>query len=336
MARRHEPVRASAAGILAALATLAKLSAVWAPLAIFVWLLVRSRRSVPWFVVAYLVTFAGLLGVFAVWSKGRVLENVFGLAGAGIGGLGAVMSAPYRLFHLGVQDATAAWFLVPLVVVGVWWLAARRELGVWTIALGAAVVNLLVVLTDAGTGWNQLVDIVVLVSLALGELWSRLEGLPSPAWGQRMVTVTLAWVLATGFAVTVVPDAVPAAASVRTQGLGGQPLPEAIVDRFTADSLSEDPLVPVVLGHVPVILDPFMVLRIGERDPRALADLIRRIGEQEFDVVVLVEDLAGNPEWWREYHFGASVAEALRASYVLDEEAGGYRIYAPRAGGTAS
>ena len=321
----------SAAGS-AALAFVCKLSAVWAPLAIVAWLTMRSRRRAGVFALAF-VCFAGALVLaFAAMSDGRIFENVFGLSMAGVDGARSVVVAPYRLLQLLVEDATTAWALFPLTVVVASLEVRRRDLSLHVIALVAALGVLLIVLTDVGTGWNQLVDIVVLGAIVAGRLDApaargrgRGDGVPLVA-PSIFLTVTLIVILATGFAVTLLPEVRRTAAgteSYRPDPLAGIATPSSAI-------LSEDPYVPVSLDQTPVVLDPFMLLRLGEERPDVTDDLVSRIEAREFDVIVLVEPLRPvDREWWTEQHFGIDVVRAIERTYSYVGRVQGYHVYEP-------
>jgi hypothetical protein len=85
----------------------------------------------------------------------------------------------------------------------------------------------------------------------------------------------------------------------------------------------------VSLDQDPVVLDPFMLLRIGEEQPAAVRALVERIDEQDFELIVLVEQLE-NSAWWADYHFGTDVIAAVERSYTFSERVQGYDIYRPR------
>jgi hypothetical protein len=95
--------------------------------------------------------------------------------------------------------------------------------------------------------------------------------------------------------------------------------------------LSEDPYVPVSLGQTPVVLDAFMLLRLGREQPGAILDLIGRIEAQEFDLVVLVVPLEPlDQPWWSEVDFGPDVVRAISEAYVFSGRTQGYYVYEPR------
>jgi hypothetical protein len=209
--------------------------------------------------------------------------------------------------------------------------AAQRRLSIHVVSLACCLVVLVVVLADVGTGWNQLIDLVVLTVLVAGELAGRSRSDPLAAVAvPAALAVLLLWVTVTGLVVTVGPDAREAVGMLRgaelysRQPLSGQ---ATAVTRL----LSEDPYVPVSLGQRPVVLDPFMLLRLERRDPAAVQRLIERIRAREFELVVLVVPLEPpDQEWWREMHFGVRVTEALAGAYTYGGRAQGYYLYRPR------
>ena len=319
------------AAALSALAVLSKSSAVWAPLAIALWLLATDRRRLGWF----LGTFGGLVGmllaVFGTVTEGRFFENVLGLSTAGLQGPGSLLRGPYVLFHLLVEQAVTAWALAPVVLAGLWLARADRRISLYQLSLLCCLGVLVVVLGDVGTGWNQLVDLVVLIALVVGELAGR--SWPDAA-SRRAVTpallLLLLWVNLTGLVVYLAPDARQALGQLRA---GHPAAATPLAGRATPSTpvLSEDPYVPVALGQTPTVLDPFMLLRVGREDPAALQQLVRRINEREFRFVVLVEPLEPTGrEWWRQLHFGPEVVDALASSYVATGRDQGYWIYEPR------
>jgi hypothetical protein len=324
--------RASTAGAaaLSALALLSKTSAAWAPLAIALWLLAVDRRRLLWFLAAYGILVGVLLAFFGAVTDGRFFENVFGLSIAGVQGSGSLLRGPYFLVHLLVQQALAAWALLPVAAVGFWLARAERRVSLYQLSLVCCLGVLVVVLGDIGTGWNQLVDLVVLTALVVGELagrsWpdSSLRGVVTVAFA-----VLLLWVDLTGLLVGLVPDARQALGQLRAgHPTTGTPL----AGRATSSTpvLSEDPYVPVALGQTPTVLDPFMLLRIGRRDPAAVQQLVRRIDNRDFRFVVLVEPLEPiDREWWRQLHFGPAVVEALARSYTYTGRDQGYYVYEP-------
>jgi hypothetical protein len=323
-----------AAGALAGLAFMSKLSAVWAPLAIAIWLFGRDRKRLAAFVIAFIVTSGMLLLVFTVISDGRIFENVFGLSTSGITGLRTLLLTPYRFVHLMVDQMTTAWAVIPLVGLAAWTSVRSRAGSIWLVSLLCALAVVLVVLTDVGTGFNQLIDIVVLSAIVIGEFVGRLQdghtGIERATAGvlQTGVALSLLWVTLSGLAVTLGPDV-----ETTVQGqVSFDPEPLAALETSPRSVLSDDPYVPVSLGQVPVVLDAFMLPRLADKHPDAIPDLVDRIDAREFDLIVLVEPLEPvERPWWIEQHFGIDVARAMSRTYTYIGRMQGYHLYEPNA-----
>ena len=315
--------------LLAALAVTAKVHALWAPAAIIVWLWTSDRRRLRDFAVVFVASTALLLGGLAVVTRGRFLENVFGLSAAGVDGAAALVTSPYRLLNLLVGEAPGTWLLLPVALALVGMAVRRRSIDPWQLSLVAALLVLLVVLSDIGTGGNQLLDIVVLSAIVVG----RAAGHAPPEirsitrWRVALSAV-IVWILVSGLAVTVAPAVRDAVATMRDPSrFAVEPL--AGVADETTELLSEDPYVPVSLGQDPVVLDPFMLPRIGRDNPEAVRELVDRIDDKDFELIVLLEPL-DDSAWWADYHFGSQVIAAVERSYELSERVQGYDIYRPR------
>ncbi len=55
-----------------------------------------------------------------------------------------------------------------------------------------------------------------------------------------------------------------------------------------------------------------------------------RIIDREFDLVVTLFALPSDPRWYREYHLGVEVTDALLQHYSIAGTDSGYVLYVPR------
>jgi hypothetical protein len=329
VAESSRPRWTVAAAVLASLAFLAKLTAVWAPAAICLWLLLVDRRRLAWFLPTYAATVGILLALFGVLTDGRLFENVFGLSTAGVEGLGSLLHGPYRLLLVLLDEAIPLWLLLPIAGAALWFAGRHRRWTAYQLGLVFALVVLIVEMADVGTGSNQIVDLAALTVLVIGAFAShRWADSAHGAVASAGLMVALLWGNIAGIAGAVAPDIRDVVGDRSV--FRAEPLRESV--RPHSRVLSEDPYVPISMGQPPVVLDPFMLLRIDRQDPAAVDDLLRRIRAHDFDLVVLVEPLAPvDAEWWREFHFGPRVVAAIADSYVLDRIADGYYLYVPAA-----
>lgn len=315
------------AAALCALAFLAKTSALWAPAAILVWLFLRrERRQVALFAGATAAFVAVGLGIAELASGGRMFENVFGLLGAGPGV--EVHGVWTKLLSFMETKADAVWLLLPFAALAVLLAALERRPSLYQLALVFAGVILVVVMTDPGSDFNHLLDVEVLTVVVVAELWAR----ASEPLLRLAISGVLVWSLAASFVLDLEPQAHAAASTLVHRTHDPRYAKEPLKGRISTrdDLLSEDPYVPVAMGRLPVVLDPFMLLRVLDRHPDLRRGLVRRIERREFDEVVLIVPLDPNNPRWRTLHFGPEVARAIDRNYELSAQVGRYWLYKPR------
>ena len=130
---------------LCTLAIVTKLSAVWAPLAIGTWLLLRNRRQLVVFTAALLLLLAATTALFQIVSDGRMLTNLQEVAFAGVGGPSGLLRSPTRILSLVADGAPLLLILVPFALAGTV-LRGRRGMSLWFISLVWALLVLVVVM----------------------------------------------------------------------------------------------------------------------------------------------------------------------------------------------
>jgi hypothetical protein len=319
------------AGTLCAVALFTKQSALWGPAAIGLWLFLRDRRGAVRFTVAFVGSLALLFGVALAVTQGRIL-SVLALTFSGELGNGVSRS----LTALGWFPVGAVpWaLLTPFVVLALVRAVRHRRASLFQLCLVAAFGILAVVLSDVGTSWNHSLDVVVLASLVTGELLGTMpRDSTSGSWvrGAGVVTITVAMVLSSALMM-----ASPVSAAVRQLIRGTTPPAIALPPlngyiRPGDRVLSQDPSIPVLYGHRPVIEDPFMLLRVGREHPHWLRPLIASIRARRFDEVVLMEGIHSAPPWYfSEWEMGSPVIGAIRDSYRFEARGDGYFVYVPR------
>jgi hypothetical protein len=327
------------AGLLCTAALLAKLSALWAPAAIVVCLALRDTRRLAAFLAAFVPATAIALGLLELVSAGRFSDNVFGLATSALedpgGTVGAVTTKPLTLID---SDAAAISIVLPLAITDLVLAARARSLSIYHFAFLAAVLVTLVVMVDVGAVSNHLLELEILTVLLVGHLFARRERLGGAASALAvLVPVAVLWAAVASYVVDMHGD-VRAAARIavgRGQDVSEDPLATFVSE---GDSLlSEDPTIDVELGRHPVVLDPFMLLRIVREHPEWGTELVARLDRREFDRVVLLADHVG-PDGdievghlrWRREHFGTEIVAAIARNYRFRAVAGPYAVYVAR------
>ena len=97
--------------------------------------------------------------------------------------------------------------------------------------------------------------------------------------------------------------------------------------------LSENPIIPVLAGQHPYVLDPWMVRLLRTRAPGFEAPLLERLRNRAFSAVVLTADPAQQVvRWWYDtVSFGPGFVPALIENYRLAKVIDHDWIYLPKA-----
>jgi hypothetical protein len=340
IARGPTPGRVAAAGVLLALSFAAKPTALTAAGAAVAFLALRRARGAAVALAALVAAGAGaaLVATDAL-SSGRFLAGLRALASGGAR-VETALRAPVRLAEeLAVGDPAglvlalggAAAFAASLPALRRSWgreaSEARRASprlddprllpALW---LAAAWAGALAVFASPGTGVNHLVEIEAASAALLG-----------------------ACALAPGRARAVARAAAPAAAlagivlvaALVREDLASSRLAEirAVVRALPAGRvLSEDPLVPLLAGERPAVLDAFSLRLAAARDPALAGALSGALRRGEFAAVVLFAD-PGSPAadaWYAEGNLGLPLARAIAAGYRRGSAIGRYRLHLPR------
>jgi hypothetical protein len=319
VARRNGRRAAAGAGLICALAILTKDSALWAPAAIVIWLLVRERQRVLAFTASLAATLAAGLGAIEAASHGRFSDNLLSLSGSSFMGFGAVfLDSPGKLITLAHGNASSIVVVVPFVLASFLLAGLERRFTLYHLSFVFALAILCVVLADPGAYYNHLLDLSVLSVILVGDLWRRAGTETGFVALRVLVLAALVWAIGVGYYTDVKPAAAEAARLLlgRADREIYAQQPPAGTFRPTDHILSEDPYVPLAMGQRPVVLDAFMLLRIAEKHPEWRRALIKRLDDHEFDKLVLLHRL-DRSTWWRTTHFGLPIVEAMQRNYTL-------------------
>ncbi len=335
-ARGRNPRQFILGGAMAGLAFASKLTGIWGALAVITWLTMNQRwRPAAIFATATVATAAVTLGIVQAVTNGGLSEHLFAFAFAGVPGGATIIRGPNQLLYNLLGHAAATVVLFPLAVISAMLTGGWRQVSLFHVALVYALLVLMVIYADLGAGFNQLLDVVVLVVLAIGEWIGRVTtkvDLAGPRVLALVVAVSVVWAAGLDLVRTVGFDVRGAVATVRN---GSAPRAAVAVSRMVGpgeEVLAEDPSIYVPLQRRPVVMDPFMLLRLDRQHPEWVDPLIRRISERQFQLVVLVVPLEDRTfdYWWNDFQFGPRVAAALRQSYRPDGTLGRYFLYRPQ------
>jgi hypothetical protein len=190
------------------------------------------------------------------------------------------------------------------------WLAA---------AWGAA----LVVYASPGTGVNHLVELEAASAALLGA--SALRARPQVAAAARRASAGIA---AAGLALSLGrwdADRTTSRAAARRAALAALP-PGPI--------LSEDPLLPLLAGGSPLVLDPFALRITSQAAPARVAPLAAALRGHAFAAVVLLAAAEGPAAraWYAGGDLGLDLVDEIRRNYAPAGTFGPYHLYLPRPG----
>lgn len=331
----------AAAGASCALALFAKATAVWGAAAILVWLLLHARAQVSRFLAAFLLPLAALVTATAIGTDGRFVENMVALGDAGTPPLGTVLryaagieGSPLQR-ALGYLGATGL-VLVVLAALRLALAIAGRRLSIYDVALVPAALVSAAALLDIGATSNHLADVEVVAAVCAGLLAARRGAVSvrDRSALELVLLLVLAWPALVGYQLSLRK---PTAEAIHL--LAGRADTRYALARLRplvpqrGDVLSEDPTVPFAAGRRPVVLDPFMLLRIGEQRPDWRAALVRRIERRSFARVYLLGRIdASSRGWYRDCDLGLPVVDAIQRAYRYAGVSQGYATYLPRAG----
>ena len=324
------------AGVLAGFGIASKLTGVWGFAAILTWLVMtRQRHAAALFAGVCVGTASLSVGAVQVMSHGGLSQHLLAFSVAGVHGAGSLLRGPNQVLYNLLGHAWSTVVLFPIAALGMLVPGRPRQLSLLHVALTYALLLLVIVYADVGTGFNQLLDVVVLTALAVGDLAGRATSVdrPEAAVLTSVVLVAVVWAGGLDLVRTVGFDLRGAVAAATS----GRPGPRAAIAaagivKPQEEVLAEDPSIYVALRRQPVVMDPFMVMRLDRVRPQSVDPLIARISERRFDLVILVVSLDDRDldYWWSDFHFGPRVAAALRDSYRADGTLGRYFLYRPR------
>lgn len=170
----------------------------------------------------------------------------------------------------------------------------------------------------------------MLTLLVVGAFWAEVQPVSARTTVIGAVfALAVLWGVGASLLLELRPD-VEQAIRARSDGASPRYDPHPLAGTIAASDglLSEDPYIPVALGRRPVVLDAWMLQRLGRKHPGWISDLAARMEARQFDWIVLAYPLSFRG-WYSEQHFGDEIAEAIRTGYRFDGRKDGYYLYAP-------
>jgi hypothetical protein len=313
-----------AAGLFVA-AFMTKVTCVYAPAAAIVALLASGRRGSA--LKLAIATASGALlalGLINVTSSGRAIESfrACALAGSSLLSLLSSTAVSRALQLIGTSHLlTTVFLLVAIALIA----TPKSWLRLPSLYLLAAAAITAVIFTSPGTILtSQIVDGYVAAIVMLTTFYASRAGRARVAGYLVLCTLAL-WTAGQNIAriATMVEQGiVRSGAEERGQLI-------AAVNGCSGPIVSESPLIPILAGQRPVLLDPFAFHVVSLNRPEVGNDLVERIRRLEFPCVVLEQDPATpkGQAWYTNVNLTRPVMEAVLEHYKLEQTIAGERFY---------
>jgi hypothetical protein len=310
--------------ILFVLAFAAKITTIFGAVAAVAALLLNGRRkeasrlALPT-VIGYALVLAGIY--FA--TGGRIVE-IFRACAAGGGGIKYFVQSPvWMTSHYLAQDPIG-FVLFVLAFGGLVGLLATN--GTWrelpSIALLSTLAMTLFIFGSPGTSFNHFIDldVIAVIFLLVQAIRRRLPG------GFMLSVLSGIAIVAAVQHLDAYRDA--AADSRRREMVRAV---AAAGDPAAGPILAEDPLIPLVAGARPYVLDSWMLRLIADKNPAVMQRLASELRDHKFRAVVLLYDpMTAGGKFLEARVFGTGFVKPLLENYELTETAGRFRVYRPK------
>jgi hypothetical protein len=297
-----------------------KITSVFGPSAAVIWLLIRKQPRLALGLCAASALSIGALAIIVeIASHGRAGE-ILALSASGGGSLSRLARGPIFLAKDVVgDDRTLALFwgmAIVLLVAGNLWRSLPAIF--WVIStLGTAAIY-----GSPGTHSNHLVDVTAASLLVLCVPVVHSRALQRAFTG---ISVLLALVAA-GFCLRQVVQ-------IDREGVKRQmnaALADADQSAVNGPILSEAPLLSILRGERPYMLDPFIFRAVRAKHPEIAEKLWEDLDRHHFKAVIL-RSPADDPRFSSdEDDFGPGFIERMEKSYALKSVDGGFYVFLPK------
>ncbi len=319
--------RELAAATLFICAFITKITCVYAPAAAtLALLLLGRRRAATRLAVTTALGAVVMAALVNIASDRRAIESfrACALAGSTLSTLLSPVAITRTLHLIGVSHLLTVVFFLALLAVG---LSVRARLPLPALYFLTAVAVTGVIFTSPGTTMtSHIVDAyvaaIILITATIASHAGRIRNLGTMA----LITVTV-WAAAQN---VVLVAAMIEQGVVQERQEGWRRLVTTLND-CRGSLLSESPLIPLLVGQRPIVLDPFAFRVVAINKPEVVNDLTARLKRHEFSCVVLEHDpaSAAGYGWYSNVNLGDSVRDTLVQFYQFNQTVGGERFYRP-------
>jgi hypothetical protein len=261
-----------------------------------------------------------IVGITEWASDGRA-GTIFRLCGGAGSGLAGLASSPSHFLDeaLHYDRAFFGFFLIAVFLIAV----VRNWTSLPTILFLVTTLGTGIILASPGTRYNHLVDLNAAAILVLATFLSQA--------GRLRLLVVLG---AVGLAILAAVGCWKQTKEIRRYAARDKMLASlADTDASTVNGpiFSEDPLLPILRGQRPYMLDPFMLRVLRFKDPTLTQRLWGELAEEHFKAVIL-HNAADDPIYTdpADGNFGPGFVEQMQKTYVLAGVHGKFHVYLPK------
>jgi len=312
------------AAALFALAFACKETTIFGMAAGFLYLLLNKRaRSALRLLALTGAGYALVLAGIYLGSKGRALEVFRLTAAAGID-LRSIVVSPASMVDT-MNGYAGETILLGLGMASLLSTSARNMRRIPPLLFLCTLLITVVIFTSDGIAGNHLIDLQV-ASAVLVVDWALQAGAPDFSIAASAAACLIVWL---GLMVNYgSADTAPVRAQLEDV--------IHIIGRTDQTILSENPLVPIVAGQQPYLIDPFSFRLVLKKRPSLAEPMWQMLHERRFAAVVLMHNPNSGEgrNFYAGTHFGDGFLDRLQQDYELAGTPGGQYLYLPR--GSAS
>jgi hypothetical protein len=316
-----------AAAICFVLAMATKLTSIFGIAAAALWLI--SRKDWPRAVLLGAVWLVGIAvaALATQWASDGRAYAIFKLCAAGGGGLTQLLHGPHRMAYDAIHNDrvfVCFWLLAAgLIVIG---RKAKAPLRQWAslpaILFTVTTLGTAAIYGSPGTNCNHLVDLQASAVVVIAASFQSCR-----PWGRCAALAATAIVL-----ISAILSGVKTVSIMRENRHGTMMSALADADRSTATGplLAENPILPILQGRRPYMLDSFMFRAVWMRDPKIADRFWNDLSRRQFRAVIL-----SGPPWdstrsGNAGNFGPGFIDLLQQDYELIGHRGEYWVYLPK------
>lgn len=317
-AGRHWPWLLVAA-IYFVLATATKVTSVFGIAGAGLWLGCRRQWRMAFLLGGSWAAGIVIAALATQWASHERAWTIFRLCAAGGGGWEQLIHAPQRLFQESIHNDrifVLFWLIAAgLVAIGRAWTSLPGILFVIT-SLGT-----LAIFGSPGTNVNHLVDLDAAAVLVIATQFKAFKSAPLAAWAATLI-VGFAGVYHLWKAEKIVQEA--------RHGQMLAALAQTHQSPIDGPLLSENPLLPILEGQRPYMLDSFMFRTVRMRRPEIAEKFWTDLSLRRFQAVILNSPPTEPSYRTNAGDFGPGFIEELEKNYVLSGVHGEYYVYLPK------